>query len=355
MKPVMVKLENLSLRLSAYPVVSGVSLDVDEGELVCLLGPSGCGKTTTLRAIAGFETPQHGSISIAGRMVSGGSHQVPPQQRDVGFLFQDFALFPHLTIAANVGFGLAHLRAGEADDRIREMLQQTRMSEHAQKYPHMLSGGQQQRVALARALAPRPRLMLLDEPFSDLDTSLRGHIREETLRILKATGVTTIMVTHDPEEAMLMADRIALMRDGQIVQVGSPEALYRTPVDGFTAAFFGETNHFEGVVDQGFVRTAVGRLAADGYQDGSKLDVYLRPDAVSIGSAGGAPQSSDRLRVCSIRFAGPNALVQLGIEGGNTPHQHLEARLPGHFEWSVGDKVEITIDRQQTYLFEKPE
>jgi len=184
---------------------------------------------------------------------------------------------------------------------------------------------------------------------------LRGHIREETLRILKATGVTTIMVTHDPEEAMLMADRIALMRDGQIVQVGSPEALYRTPVDGFTAAFFGETNRFEGVVDQGFVRTAVGRLAADGYRDGSKLDVYLRPDAVSIGSAGGAPQSSDRLRVCSIRFAGPNALVQLGIEGGNTPHQHLEARLPGHFEWSVGDKVEITIDRRQTYLFEKPE
>jgi iron(III) transport system ATP-binding protein len=351
----MVKLEKLSLSLSAYPVVNGVSLDVEDGELMCLLGPSGCGKTTTLRAIAGFERPEQGSVSIAGRLVSSDSVLVPPQERDIGFLFQDFALFPHLSVAANVGFGLAGQGPSKVNKRVHEMLEQTRMLDHADKYPHMLSGGQQQRVALARALAPRPRLMLLDEPFSDLDTSLRGQIRDETLRILKATRVTTIMVTHDPEEAMLMADRIALMRDGSIVQVGTPQDLYQTPIDGFTTAFFGDVNHFEGIVKHGCVHTVVGSLVADGFQDGSTLDVYLRPDAISVGNSDTTTHDTMCLRVCSVRFAGASALVQLGIENGTSPHDHLEARLPGHFEPSVGDKVEIKIDRRQTYLFEKPE
>ena len=348
----MVKLENLCISLSAYPVVHDISLDVAQGELVCLLGPSGCGKTTTLRAIAGFELPQSGSISIADQVVSGGAKFIAPQDRGIGFLFQDFALFPHLNIAANIGFGLSRLPAPDAKQRITEMLERVGLTKHADKYPHMLSGGQQQRVALARALAPKPRLMLLDEPFSDLDTSLRARIREDTLRILKETGVTTIVVTHDPEEAMLMADRIALMRAGEIVQVGTPENLYHAPTDGPTAAFFGDVNHLHGVVRDGCIDTAVGPLRIDGYADGSKLDVYVRPDAVSLAQPDDPRGGLTRLQVCSVRFAGSNSLVQLGIEHADSSHEHLAARLPGRFESRIGDAVDVVIDPRRAYIFE---
>ena len=231
----MLKLENINLALEETKIIRNISFDVTEGELLCLLGPSGCGKTTTLRLIAGLEAPDSGTVSINGTNVSTNSFVIPPYKRDIGFLFQDFALFPHLTVRNNIAYGLKHLRKTEAQIRTTEMLTQIRLEAHSDKYPHMLSGGEQQRVALARALATEPRLLLMDEPFSGLDTSLREKIREETLQILKERGVTTVLVTHDPEEAMLIADQIVLMNEGNIVQSGTPGDIYERPTNIFSA------------------------------------------------------------------------------------------------------------------------
>ena len=350
----MVQIEDLHVSLSAYPVIHGVSLDIGRHELLCLLGPSGCGKTTTLRALAGFEQPQQGSIRIDGEAVSGPGTFVRPQHRDIGFMFQDMALFPHLTIADNIGYGISKLDKHARAQRVTELLGQIRLERHANRYPHMLSGGQQQRVALARALAPRPRLMLLDEPFSGLDASLRAHIREETVSVLKAAGVTTVMVTHDPDEAMVTADRIALMRRGSIVQIGTPEMLYTAPADGFTAAFLGEATRLSGVASDGAVDTALTRFSDTGFADNTPVDVFIRPEAVSLDGHDGAEGYKANVRVCSVRFAGASSLVQLGVRDGDG-HQHLEARVPRRLLLRVGDNVAIRINKHQTYMFAKDE
>ena len=214
----MLSLQNLTLTLGKKKILEDISFDLEVGELLCLLGPSGCGKTSTLRAIAGLEIPDSGLVRLNGRTVSNSNSVTPPYERDIGFLFQDFALFPHLTVAENISYGLSKLSKTEAKNRTEELLKLIGLSGQAKKYPHMLSGGEQQRVALARARAPEPRLLLLDEPFSGLDSSLRQEIREETLQVLKENEIASIIVTHDPEEAMLIADKIVLMQNGKVVQ-----------------------------------------------------------------------------------------------------------------------------------------
>lgn len=349
----MLTLDRVDLSFGRNHVVRRVSFDIAEGEFVCLLGPSGCGKTTTLRLIAGLEAPDRGTITIAGQVVSTPTHVVPPHKRRVGFLFQDFALFPHLTVAQNIAFGLSGLDRKQAEARTAELLDQIRLHDHADKYPHMLSGGEQQRVALARARAPRPRLMLLDEPFSDLDTSLRGQIRNETQQILKNAGVTTVMVTHDPEEAMLMADRIILMRDGEIVQTGTPDELYLHPVDAFTAEFFGDINRIEGVVEGEWIRTCLGAIANPRYPEGSRVDVLIRPDALSLSPLSfDRTQSETEARVCGIQYAGRSSIVRIGLGEGDDPRMHFRVRLPGVCESKVGDRLRVRIDQNQTFVFE---
>jgi len=347
----MVKIDELGISLSGTPIIRGVSLAVDAGETLCLLGPSGCGKSTTLRAIAGFEVPDYGTVEIEGRLVSGGRTLLPPQKRGVGMLFQDLALFPHLTIRANVAYGLREMSKVEAAKRVDELLRQVRLHDHADKYPHMLSGGQQQRVALARALAPRPRVMLLDEPFSGLDASLRTQVRLETIEILKASSVTTLMVTHDPEEAMLTADRIALMHAGQIVQQGTPEEIYDNPANAFAARFLGEVNHVRGWVRDGAVQTCFGEFSESPFEDGTEVDVFIRPDAMSEAPNGTQQRYLARARVCAVQNAGGSRLVRLGF--GAQPQLHLVMRFPRSFSAQVGDCVDLNIDRQQTYLFAK--
>ena len=238
-------LEHVTHAYRDVVAVEDLGLSVEPEELVCLLGPSGCGKTTALRITAGLEPLQRGRILMDGETVAGDGIDVPPEDRNVGLVFQDYALFPHLSVSGNVAFGLTRSRAAERRARTREALQQVGMADYSDAYPHRLSGGEQQRVALARALAPDPKIMLLDEPFSGLDLQLRKQVRDETLHVLKKSGAATLMVTHDPEEAMFMADRVALMRAGRLIQVGRPSELYFAPQDAFVAGFFGDVNRLD--------------------------------------------------------------------------------------------------------------
>ncbi len=343
----MLELDGLSVAFGAKQAVRGLSFGVAEGELVCLLGPSGCGKTTTLRAIAGLERPAGGRVAVAGRVVADADGSVPPPQRGIGFLFQDFALFPHLTVAQNVAYGMTRRQRATDTGRVDSLLERIRLGHRADAYPHMLSGGEQQRVALVRALAPRPRAVLLDEPFSSLDASLRAGLREETVRILKDAGVTVLMVTHDPEEALVTADRIVLMRDGKAVQTGTPDALYSRPVDAFTAAFFGAVNRLPGTVEGGSIATGLGALPNPGFADGEPVEVLVRPDGLTLAADG--PGAA--MQVCGVHFAGASSLVRLGAEHGAPGHEHLHARLPGLCRHGVGDPVRVGIDRERAFVF----
>jgi len=324
-------------------VVDDVSLSIAPGELVCLLGPSGCGKTTTLRIAAGLESPDRGTVSLNGTLVSGSGVHLPPERRHVGFLFQDYALFPHLRVLANVEFGIESLPAADRYRRAMEMLDQVGMADYAQAWPHQLSGGQQQRVALARALAPSPALMLLDEPFSGLDKRLRDLVRDETLQVLKRNKVATLMVTHDPEEAMFMADRVAVMRQGKVVQFDRPEVLYNSPADPFVAAFFGEVNQWSARSQDGVVRTALGDFA---FPHDGEVEVLARPEALRLEDNGAIVA-----RVLAARPLGPVSLLHLQVSAPEHGELDIRARLACRTLPAEGDIVRLTVDPAQVFLY----
>ncbi len=278
-------IEGVTHRFGRITALDGISLTVADKEIVCLLGPSGCGKSTLLRVAAGLEPLQSGAVVIGGRIMAGGvgAGETPPEARGVGFVFQDFALFPHLSALDNAGFGLFRLGPGARRAAATAALAKVGMEGLAASFPHMLSGGQQQRVALARAIAPEPRLLLLDEPFSGLDARLRRRVLEDTWRLLKDSGAASLVVTHDPEEAMLLGDRVAVMRAGRILQVDTPDAIYRRPNSAFVAEFLSEVNRWRGVADQhGIVETPLGPMAAPGYAPGTKLLVVVRQAGISL-------------------------------------------------------------------------
>lgn len=344
-------LEGVSHAYGDHVVVRDVSFSIAPGEFMCLLGPSGCGKTTTLRIAAGLEDPVAGTVWMGGRVVAGQGPAVPPEKRSVGFLFQDYALFPHLSVIDNVMFGLKHLSGSDRRARALEALERVGMAEQAEAYPHTLSGGQQQRVGLARALAPRPRLMLLDEPFSGLDKRLRDQVRDETLHVLKESGVSALLVTHDPEEAMFMADTIALMRDGSIVQHGSPVELYCKPRSAFAARFFGEVNRLEGRVHQGGVATPFGVVEAKGLPDGSPVEILIRPEAVGLRAVEDGAEPASWATVLESRMLGRTSLIHLCTEAPDGGRIHVHARVPGQFLPPHGEVLEVVLDRTQTFVY----
>ena len=328
--------------------VDGFSLAVKPGEVMCLLGPSGCGKTTLLRIAAGLETLQQGRVSIGGRIVGDTGVTVPPEQRSVGLVFQDYALFPHLTVAGNVAFGLPRSFA-DRRDRIMEVLTAVGLEGCADRYPHALSGGQQQRVALARALAPRPSVILLDEPFSGLDARLRDQVRDQTLHVLKQAGTATLLVTHDAEEAMFMADRIAVMRAGRLEQEGRPETLYCNPANAFVAEFFGEVNRLTGTVRDGWVDTPLGRLRAASMAEGQHAEILIRPEALRLVPQGEAGATAGR--VLAARMLGRSSLVHLCM-CKSTGHQlHLHARIPGRCLPAEETQLGVVLDDSQAFVF----
>lgn len=347
-------LEHIHCHFGGDETVSDVSLDIKAGEVVCLLGPSGCGKTTLLRIAAGLQKPTNGRVFLGGELVTepDGIHW-PPERRNVGLAFQESALFPHLTVMANVGFGLAKMSPHQRKARALHLLRQLGMAEYAKAYPHLLSGGQQQRVALARALAPSPRVMLLDEPFSSLDARLRDQIRDDTLHILKDLGTATLLVTHDPEEAMFMADRIALMRQGRIVQMGTPTELYCKPVDPFVVNFFGQVNEYRSEVRNGSVATPAGHLDAGGLPDGRSVMVMIRPEAVKVTPLDTVPGNPDESHVLMSRLLGATSLLHICAHGDEGQEMHLHARVPGVFLPREGQPVALTLDPSQVFIFEQ--
>jgi iron(III) transport system ATP-binding protein len=343
--------QNLTRRLGGRTVVDDLSLSLRAGQVTCLLGPSGCGKTTTLRMIAGVDRPDAGHILIDGQDMT----LTPPEARGVGLMFQDFALFPHLTVAQNVGFGLTGDKAGRAS-RAGELLEKVGLSGFGDKHPHELSGGEAQRVALARALAPRPRVMLMDEPFSGLDNRLRDGIRDATLAVLKAEGTAVLLVTHEPDEAMRMADEIALMRAGRIVQQGAPYNVYNAPVDKAAAAFFSDINVIRGKVQGALTATPFGDFLTPGHADGTQVEIIIRPQHLKIdfdrAGRGPNPTPSDgtpaRGTVTRARYMGRESLVDFAMDFEGAV---LTASVPGVFLPKPGTVLWLMIRRDRCFVF----
>jgi iron(III) transport system ATP-binding protein len=320
------------------------SLDIAPGEVVCLLGPSGCGKTTLLRVAAGIEKPSGGRILINEREVAGPSRFVPPEQRGVGLMFQDFALFPHLTILENVAFGLKALPRAEARREAYLLLSRVGLDHYAGDYPHILSGGQQQRVALARAIVPRPAVMLMDEPFSGLDVQLRESMQDETLALLRETRATSVIVTHDSEEAMRLADRIAVMRRGRLLQVGRAEDLYHRPAALFVARLFSEINEIALPVRRGAIETPIGSIAAPGIAEGETAILCIRERGIRLDGNGRGLFG----RVLHVKFLGDAARLEVAVAGFEAS---LRVRAHEGHGLEKGAEVRVEIDPARVLVF----
>ena len=327
-----VRVSGLSKQFGDVCAVDDVAFYVARGEFMALLGPSGCGKTTTLRLIGGFERPDRGRIEVGGRVVAEGRTFLPPERRRVGMVFQDYALFPHLDVARNVGYGV---RSGSARaTRVGEMLELVGLGDLGGRMPHELSGGQQQRVALARALAPRPEVLLLDEPFSNLDATLRARVRGELREILTAAGATAIFVTHDREEALSLADRVAILWQGRLVQVATPNELYRQPATVEVAAFIGDADLLPGEATGGYVGCELGRLPVCPPTHG-QVRVLIRPEAVQL-----CADPNGSAQVVAREFYGHDQVVVVRLPSGRL----LRARLGPWATFQPGDCVEVGID-----------
>lgn len=329
-----IRVEGVARRFGRTPALAGADLVVEHGQLVALVGPSGSGKTTLLRTIAGFETPDAGRVSIDGRHVAGRAVFEEPERRGVGMVFQDGALFPHLTVAGNVGFGDA------SPERVEACLRLVGLADRGGDYPHELSGGERQRVALARALAPEPAVVLLDEPFASLDPALRESLREEVVDILRRAGTTALLVTHDQEDALAVADRVAVMHDGRIEQAGVPEELYRRPATRWVAEFIGDADVLPGVATGDVVDCELGRLEPEQPVRG-EVAVVLRPESLVMERANGDQTGGDGIEaeVLRRRFFGHDQLVWLELPSG----LQVRSRRPDASAWQRGDRVRVRV------------
>ena len=347
--------EAVERRYGDHYALRDFSLDIQPGEIICLLGPSGCGKTTLLRIASGIEKPSAGRVLINTAEVAGPARFVPPEQRGVGLMFQDFALFPHLTVLDNVAFGLKSLPREDAAREAMALLTRVGLAHTAKAYPHVLSGGQQQRVALARAIVPRPSVMLMDEPFSGLDVQLRDTMQEETLTLLRETRATSLIVTHHPEEAMRLGDRIAVMSNGSLVQLGAASELYHHPKELFVARLFSEINEVRCKVRAGCIDSPAGTIPAPGLADGSPAILCLRERAMTIWRDG-RPPPPDRGRmgtllqgrVMQTRFLGDVGRVEVAVQGFDEP---LQIRTPEPEGLAKGNNVMVEIDLSRALVF----
>nr|WP_276282178.1 ABC transporter ATP-binding protein [Halorussus sp. DT72] len=347
------ELDGVVKEYAAETAVDSLSLSVREGELLTLLGPSGCGKTTTLRMMAGLERPDGGEVRLGGEVVSDTSNHVEPENRDVGLVFQDFALFPHLSVGQNVAFGLTDADETETERRVTELLDLVNLAGHREAKPDELSGGQQQRVALARSLAPEPDILLLDEPFSNLDVRLRVEMREEVRQILKEAGVTAVSVTHDQEEALSISDRVAVMNDGRMEQVGTPESVFEHPESRFVASFLGQAGFLSAWYEEGTVVTPIGNFAPQRLNGltteyaGTDLDVLVRPDDLR---ATVVDESEADGHIIHRQYTGPSFVYRVELDNGDMVHcQHNHVK-----ELDIGKPVRVELDADHTLAWYPP-
>jgi iron(III) transport system ATP-binding protein len=341
------KFDAVDVSLGGRKVLDHFTLTLSPGEIVCLLGESGSGKSTALRVAAGIQRIESGTVSINGEIVSGQGVHVPPDPRGIGLMFQDFALFPHLTLLENAMFGLKRLGRAAALNQARQALKRVGLADRENDYPHMLSGGQQQRLALARSIAPRPGILMLDEPFSSLDARLREAVRGETLAVLRETNATTLIVTHDPEEAMLLGDRIALLRNGRIAQIDTAAAIYRAPLDLSAARFFSPLSEIEATVRGGAAETPLGAVPAKGFAEGARVVVAVRPvGALDMSTIGpGVPG-----RIVAKRDAIGIDLCEVRVEGLDRP---VGVRQRSDAGFAPGADVYLSLNPEHILVFAK--
>ena len=342
----MLEVKNVSIAYGKNVVVEGVSLELEKGEIGCFLGPSGCGKTTLLRAIAGFEPLKDGEILLNSNAVSSTKLHLAPEQRNIGMVFQDFALFPHLNIADNIAFGMKHLKRSEQQTRIAQLLEMVSLDGYEKRYPHELSGGQQQRIALIRALAPKPDLLLLDEPFSSMDVDLREELATEVRDILKEENITAILVTHDQNEAFIVADTVGVMQEGKLTQWANGYELYHEPANSFIADFIGKGVFIEGeVLCEHSIKTSLATVhekVPNGCKSGCKVNVFIRPDDIILDKT-----SNLKAKVIGREFRGANFLYILEIEGGDK----LLTLEHSHQRHDIGSEVGLRLELEHVVVF----
>jgi iron(III) transport system ATP-binding protein len=344
LKPAMVELSNVSRSFGEVKAVHELGFSVPEGEFFSLLGPSGCGKTTTLRLIAGLDRPDRGVVTIGREVVAGEKVWVAPEKRGIGIVFQDYALFPHMTVYQNIAFGLKGFPRAEIRKRVMHILAMVGLNGLGERYPHELSGGQCQRVALARSLAPSPRVILLDEPFSNLDADLREELRTETKRILKENGTTTILVTHDQEEAFSLSDRVGVLSQGRLEQIGTPAEIYHRPGSRFVADFVGKADFIAGVVDDGMVLFGIWRLPVSDERNlvAREVDLMIRPDDVDFVLA-----PDGKATITEARFLGASVMYKLLLSDGTIIH----SLKPSTEIIPPGSRVHVSLDAAHVVVF----
>ena len=345
------KINNLDFKIKDNTILRNISLELEEDKIACVLGPSGCGKTTLLKLIAGLENTKKGEIYIKDQLVSSSTKHIKTENRNIGFLFQDFALFPHLTVEKNLKFAIKN--NGNSEQDIKEVIELIKLPASLKKYPHELSGGEQQRVALARAIISRPDLLLLDEPFSNLDLSLKEQIRDDTLHLLQKFNVSVIIVTHDPFEAMFISNKIyILQKNGMIVQSGSPNDLYNDPSSSYVAEFFGETNKFSGIVKNSKVETAIGTIPIKDISESQNVDIHIRPQAIKLIQEK-TPVYGIKGTVMASKLMGSYSFIHLSVLDKNNKIIHVHSHMPPYFNPKQSTAVGIEIDTEKVFIFPK--
>lgn len=349
-----ISISNLTKQFSetSLPAVNDISFSIGKGEIVSLLGPSGCGKTTALRMIAGFENPTQGLIKVGNQLVVSDSAVMPPEKRGIGMVFQEHALFPHMSVAKNIMYGLKHMRKSEKLKKVNEMLELVELSDFADAIPANLSGGQQQRVAIARALAPSPHVILLDEPFSSIDAGLREKMRQDISMILKKADATAIIVTHDQKDAFAVADKVVVMNNGMIQQISTPKELYRCPVNCFVAQFVGKTNLIQGTIDHQaeYVSTALGKhpILSGVYEPQSRVMLSIRPETIEVNAKGAYKGMVDR-----IVYGGDTQEIHLTVNGeGNQSRTPMIITAPINHDILVGEPIRFSIEQEAITIIE---
>jgi len=344
-----VQINNLSHKINNKSILNNINLNLEKDKIACILGPSGCGKTTLLKLIAGLENVQTGEIYLNNDLVSTPNQHTKTEKRKIGFLFQDYALFPHLSVKENLKFAIQNKKSLIHD--IDDIIEIIKLPNSLHKYPHELSGGEQQRVALARSIIAQPDLLLLDEPFSSLDLSLKEEIRDDTLHLLQKSNISVLIVTHDPFEAMFISNEIYIMaEEGKIVQSGSPQDLYNNPTNSYVAGFFGETNKFKGIVNNAQVETPIGIISAPKEMESKEVEIHVRPQAIKL-SQESTPVNGVKGTVMASRLMGEYSFVHLSVLNDKNEIVHVHSHMPPTFNPNQSSAVGIEVDSQQAFIF----